>query len=435
MTKKRFVCLNTRQRIKVLVSWFFWGWNLVTSHRRPASITFRATIQGALGPIPVRDRFFHSVPWQYLGCLFSLKSVTKNLRCLQFNLKISVFFSNRFQEKAVFLGEVPWFFLRRDSRAGSISRWTDTIHRGGSEAPFSEQWICVIFAILRRKKGEKMYEIWIKYGFFIHRSFISFFSIFWVLRFSVMQCGSWASCFRQALCGLHGSSGVDPLRSLWREVRSFRRSNSQNVDSTCNNEIMLFPDTEIVEDTWRDRSVWVEKTASFCIAGNSKKSVPWRTERNVVRSPIKKRLGGHMSHMSHMSHSDHIRPHTIHQKTWFANHMFNHSIYILSSKSRSHFKMFLNPILSVIFYNTPYRASQTEKWEERKFGSLVWGQKLGHSPWFVWEQIRFSFPDFLHIWCIWCVCAFCCKSSNFCGRSMSAKTCKIHLWYGSHIWT
>ena len=236
-----------------------------------------------------------------------------------------------------------------------------------------------------------------------------------------MQCGSWASCFRQALCGLHGSSGVDPLRSLWREVRSFRRSNSQNVDSTCNNEIMLFPDTEIVEDTWRDRSVWVEKTVSFCIAGNSKKSVLWRTERNVVRSPIKKRLGGHMSHMSHMSHSDHIRPHTIHQKTWFANHMINHSIYILSSKSRSRFKMFLNPILSVIFYNTRYRASQTEKWEERKFGSLVWGQKLGHSPWFVWEQIRFSFPDFQHIWCIWCVCAFCCKSSNFCGRSMSAK--------------
>ena len=248
-----------------------------------------------------------------------------------------------------------------------------------------------------------------------------------------MQCGSWASCFRQALCGLHGSSGVDPLRSLWREVRSFRRSNSQNVDSTCNNEIMLFPDTEIAEDTWRDRSVWVQKQLPFALQGTPKSQCCDERSETLSEVPSRRGLVTCPTCLTCLTQtiSDHIQ---VHQKTWFANHMFNHSIYILSSKSRSHFKMFLNPILSVIFYNTRYRASQTEKWEERKFGSLVWGQKLGHSPWFVWE-IRFSFPDFLHIWCIWCVCAFCCKSSNFCGRSMSAKTCKIHLWYGSHIWT
>ena len=303
MTKKRFVCLNTRQRIKVLVSWFFWGWNLVTSHRRPASITFRATIQGALGPIPVRDRFFHSVPWQYLGCLFSLKSVTKNLRCLQCNLKISVFFPTVFKRNSFFRWGSTGFFrswLTCTCMAGSISRWTDTIHRGGGEAPFSEQWMCVILPSWEGRR-EGRWEIWIK--FIGHSSVIQH-----LLGPALKSCnalGSWASCFRQALCGLHGSSGVDPLRSLWREVRSFRRSNSQNVDSTCNNEITLFPDSEIVEET---AGVFeLRKRISVTrIAGNSKKSVPWRTERNVVRSPIKKRLG----HMSHMSHSDHIRPHT-----------------------------------------------------------------------------------------------------------------------------
>lgn len=70
-------------------------------------------------------------------------------------------------------------------------------------------------------------------------------------------------------------------------------------------------------------------------------------------------------------------------------------------------------------------------------GSLVWGQKLGRSPWFAWEHIdsiQFSWFS-AYLFFLWCVCAFCCKSSNFCLLSMSAKIFKIHLWYGSHIWT
>lgn len=191
-----------------------------------------------------------------------------------------------------------------------------------------------------------------------------------------MQCGSWASCFRQALCGLHGSSGVDPLRSLWREVRSFRRSNSQNVDSTCNNEIKLFPDTEIAEDTWRDRSVWVQKQLPFALQGTPKSQCCDERSETLSEVPSRRGLVTCPTCLTCLTQtiSDHIQ---LHQKTWFANHMFNHSIYILSSKSRSHFKMFLNPILSVNFLQHTISRLPDGEMGGTKVWELSLGSKVG----------------------------------------------------------
>lgn len=146
MTKKRFCVLKYKAKDQSFGFMVFLGVESCHESQTSGFDHVQGNHPGSFGAHPCAGSLLSLRALAVVGMFVFVEECHKKSQMFAIQSEDFCVFFQPFSREAVFLGEVPpvLFTSWLTCMAGSISRWTDTIHRGGSEAPFSEQWICVL---------------------------------------------------------------------------------------------------------------------------------------------------------------------------------------------------------------------------------------------------------------------------------------------------